>query len=64
MNAIERDASPSLPDLYHAVSGLTILSEKLSRDKIDKIVKTVQSTLRKDDNLWKYVSFYIGIYGP
>lgn len=52
MNAIERDASPSLPDLYHAVSGLTILSEKLSRDKIDKIVKTVQSTLRKDDNLW------------
>lgn len=41
-------------EIYYAVNGLNILLEKLSRDKIDNIIKTVQNILRKDDNLWKY----------
>lgn len=45
-------------ELYYAVSGLTILSEKLSRDNVDNVIKTVQNTLRKDDSLWKYGLFH------
>ena len=44
-------------ELYYAVSGLTILSEKLSRDNVDNVIKAIQNTLRKDDNLWKYGLF-------
>ncbi|KZC05031.1 PREDICTED: dolichyl-diphosphooligosaccharide--protein glycosyltransferase subunit 2 [Dufourea novaeangliae] len=51
LSPIEKDGS-SMIELYYAVSGLTALSEKLPRDKVDKITKAVQSMLRKDDNLW------------
>ncbi|CAK9802668.1 Dolichyl-diphosphooligosaccharide--protein glycosyltransferase subunit 2 [Anthophora quadrimaculata] len=50
-NGIEKDAS-NMVNLYYAVTGLTTLSEKLSRDKVDKIVRAVQDVLRKDDNIW------------
>lgn len=52
-NTIEKETS-SMMEIYYAVNGLNILSEKLSRDKIDNIIKTIQNILRKDDNLWKY----------
>lgn len=52
-NTIEKETS-SMMEIYYAVNGLNILSEKLSRDKIDNIIKTIQNMLRKDDNLWKY----------
>lgn len=57
MSTIEKDTS-SIMELYYAVDGLTALSEKLPRDKVDKVVKAVQSTLQKDDNLWKYDLYY------
>ncbi|CAL7942794.1 unnamed protein product [Xylocopa violacea] len=50
-SAVEKENS-SMMELYYAVNGLNALSEKLSRDKVDKVTKAVQSTLRKDDNLW------------
>ncbi|XP_078038944.1 oligosaccharide transferase delta subunit [Augochlora pura] len=50
-SAIEKDGS-SMLELYYAVNGLTALSEKLSREKVDKITKAVQNALRKDDSLW------------
>ncbi|CAK9817517.1 Dolichyl-diphosphooligosaccharide--protein glycosyltransferase subunit 2 [Anthophora plagiata] len=50
-NGIEKDTS-NMVNLYYAVTGLTTLSEKLSRDKVDKIVRAVQDVLRKDDNIW------------
>ncbi|XP_043791142.1 dolichyl-diphosphooligosaccharide--protein glycosyltransferase subunit 2 [Apis laboriosa] len=50
-NTIEKETS-SMMEIYYAVNGLNILLEKLSRDKIDNIIKTVQNMLRKDDNLW------------
>ncbi|XP_006611989.1 dolichyl-diphosphooligosaccharide--protein glycosyltransferase subunit 2 [Apis dorsata] len=50
-NTIEKETS-SMMEIYYAVNGLNILLEKLSRDKIDNIIKTVQNILRKDDNLW------------
>ncbi|PBC25803.1 dolichyl-diphosphooligosaccharide--protein glycosyltransferase subunit 2 [Apis cerana] len=50
-NTIEKETS-SMMEIYYAVNGLNILSEKLSRDKIDNIIKTIQNMLRKDDNLW------------
>ncbi|KOC70802.1 Dolichyl-diphosphooligosaccharide--protein glycosyltransferase subunit 2 [Habropoda laboriosa] len=50
-NAIEKDTS-NMVELYYAVNGLTALSEKLSRDKVDKIIRAVQNALRKDDNIW------------
>ena len=66
-SAIEKDASNML-ELYHAVGGLNALSEKLSRDKVDKLTKTVQNTLRKDDNLWNlaytfHIASYLGTSG-
>ncbi|CAD1475018.1 unnamed protein product [Heterotrigona itama] len=51
LTAIEKETS-SMTELYHAVSGLTVLSEKLSRDNVDNVIKSVQNTLRKDDSLW------------
>ena len=51
LSTIEKDTS-SIMELYYAVDGLTALSEKLPRDKVDKVIKAVQSTLQKDDNLW------------
>ncbi|KAK1126539.1 hypothetical protein K0M31_004172 [Melipona bicolor] len=50
-SAIEKETS-SMMELYYAVSGLTILSEKLSRDNVENVIKTIQNTLRKDDSLW------------
>ncbi|XP_017875714.1 dolichyl-diphosphooligosaccharide--protein glycosyltransferase subunit 2 [Ceratina calcarata] len=50
-NVVEKETS-SMTELYYAVRGLTVLSEKLSRDRIDKVIKTVQNALRKDDSLW------------
>ncbi|CAK9832070.1 Dolichyl-diphosphooligosaccharide--protein glycosyltransferase subunit 2 [Anthophora retusa] len=50
-NGIEKDTL-NMVNLYYAVTGLTTLSEKLSRDKVDKIVRAVQDVLRKDDNIW------------
>ncbi|XP_076282392.1 oligosaccharide transferase delta subunit [Lasioglossum baleicum] len=49
-SAIEKDGS-TMMELYSAVSGLNAMSEKLSRDDVDKVAKAVQSMLRKDDNL-------------
>lgn len=53
MSAIEKETL-SMVELYYAVSGLTVLSEKLSHENVDNVIKTIQNTLRKDDNLWKY----------
>lgn len=53
MSAIEKETL-SMVELYYAVSGLTVLSEKLSRENVDNVIKTIQNALRKDDNLWKY----------
>ncbi|XP_076753479.1 oligosaccharide transferase delta subunit [Xylocopa sonorina] len=50
-STIEKENS-SMMELYYAVNGLNALSEKLSRDRVDKVTKAVQSALRKDDNLW------------
>lgn len=49
-SAIEKDGS-TMMELYSAVSGLDAMSEKLSRDDVDKVSKAVRSMLRKDDNL-------------
>lgn len=56
MSAIEKETL-SMVELYYAVSGLTVLSEKLSRENVDNVIKTIQNALRKDDNLWKYGLF-------
>ncbi|XP_018397235.1 PREDICTED: dolichyl-diphosphooligosaccharide--protein glycosyltransferase subunit 2 [Cyphomyrmex costatus] len=50
-NIIQKDTS-TLSDLYYAVSGLTALSQKIPSARIDKLVKLIQVTLRKDDSLW------------
>ncbi|KYN32281.1 Dolichyl-diphosphooligosaccharide--protein glycosyltransferase subunit 2 [Trachymyrmex septentrionalis] len=50
-NIIQKDTS-TLSDLYYAVSGLTALSQKIPTARIDKLVKLIQATLRKDDSLW------------
>lgn len=51
-NIIQKDTS-TLSDLYYAVSGLASLSQKIPSGRIDKLVKLIQATLRKDDSLWK-----------
>ncbi|XP_053978808.1 dolichyl-diphosphooligosaccharide--protein glycosyltransferase subunit 2 [Hylaeus anthracinus] len=51
LSVVDKDGS-SMLELYYAVNGLTALSQKLPREKIDKVVKAMQSMLRKDDNLW------------
>ncbi|XP_076637139.1 oligosaccharide transferase delta subunit [Colletes latitarsis] len=51
LSTIEKDGA-TMQELHFAVNGLTALSEKLPRDKVDKVVKTILSMLRKDDNLW------------
>ncbi|KAG7199223.1 hypothetical protein KM043_018093 [Ampulex compressa] len=48
---VERDDA-TLAEIYYAVSGLTALSQKLSDERVAKLVKTIQSVLAKDDNLW------------
>lgn len=53
VSAIEKETL-SMVELYYAVSGLTVLSEKLSHENVDNVIKTVQNALQKDDNLWKY----------
>ncbi|EZA55944.1 dolichyl-diphosphooligosaccharide--protein glycosyltransferase subunit 2 [Ooceraea biroi] len=50
-NVVQKDTS-TLSDLYYAVSGLTALSQKVPAARIDKLVKLIQATLRKDDSLW------------
>ncbi|KYQ60019.1 Dolichyl-diphosphooligosaccharide--protein glycosyltransferase subunit 2, partial [Trachymyrmex zeteki] len=50
-NIIQKDTS-TLSDLYYAVSGLASLSQKIPSGRIDKLVKLIQATLRKDDSLW------------
>lgn len=51
-NIIQKDTS-TLSDLYYAVSGLTALSQKIPAARVDKLVKLIQTALRKDDSLWK-----------
>ena len=51
VSAIEQETL-SMVELYYAVSGLTVLSEKLSSENVDNVIKTVQNALQKDDNLW------------
>lgn len=52
MNTIEKDTS-TFAELYFAVNTLTLLSQKLTTEKSEKLAKTLQVALRKDDNLWK-----------
>lgn len=52
MNTIEKDTS-TFAELYYALNTLTLLSQKLSTEKSDKLAKTLQAALRKDDSLWK-----------
>ncbi|KAL0132059.1 hypothetical protein PUN28_000081 [Cardiocondyla obscurior] len=51
LNVIQKDTS-TLPDLYYAISGLTLLSQEIPSARIDKLIKLIQATLRKDDSLW------------
>lgn len=51
-DTIQKDTS-TLSDLYYAVSGLGILSQKIPAARVDKLVKLIQAALRKDDSLWK-----------
>ncbi|XP_046817053.1 dolichyl-diphosphooligosaccharide--protein glycosyltransferase subunit 2 [Vespa crabro] len=51
MNTIEKDTS-TFAELYFAVNTLTLLSQKLTTEKSEKLAKTLQVALRKDDSLW------------
>lgn len=48
---IEKETT-SIPDLYYSVMSLTALSQKLSKVTTGKLVKTLQTALKKDDSLW------------
>ncbi|XP_003707065.1 oligosaccharide transferase delta subunit isoform X2 [Megachile rotundata] len=66
-STIEKDTS-SIVELYYAVNGLAALSEKLPRNKVDKVIKAIENTLQKDDNLWNlgytfHIASDLGISG-
>ncbi|KAI4494227.1 hypothetical protein M0802_009096 [Mischocyttarus mexicanus] len=49
MNTVDKDAS-TFAELYYAVNTLTLLSQKLTTEKSEKLSKTL--AFRKDDSLW------------
>ncbi|KAK2585464.1 hypothetical protein KPH14_010122 [Odynerus spinipes] len=51
MNTIEKDTA-TFAELYYAVNSLTLLSKKITPEKSEKLAKTLQVALRKDDSLW------------
>ncbi|XP_014615558.1 PREDICTED: dolichyl-diphosphooligosaccharide--protein glycosyltransferase subunit 2 [Polistes canadensis] len=50
MNTIDKDTSSTFAELYYAVNTLTLLSQKLTTEKSEKLAKTL--AFRKDDSLW------------
>ncbi|XP_015178957.1 PREDICTED: dolichyl-diphosphooligosaccharide--protein glycosyltransferase subunit 2 [Polistes dominula] len=49
MNTIDKDTS-TFAELYYAVNTLTLLSQKITTEKSEKLAKTL--AFRKDDSLW------------
>ncbi|XP_011308202.1 dolichyl-diphosphooligosaccharide--protein glycosyltransferase subunit 2 [Fopius arisanus] len=67
LNAVIEKETSTIPDLYHAISAYSFgLSQKLSESTINKLVKTLQAALKKDDSIANlgYVFHIAAILGP
>lgn len=53
LNAVIEKESSTIPELYYAVTGLVSFGQKVPDASATKVIKNLQASLKKDDNLLK-----------